>query len=150
MSDLVDVRLVGLPIAAHRATTEHIDELLREFVHLDGDSGDVPRRLLQLRDDLQARFSSFTAGPHAELVAAAARGDDTIDLAYRVPEEAGAASAQALALLDEADELCLRGDHLLTLATPSEAVRYRRWFFGEFERQCRGEPPTPWQGAPGA
>ena len=150
MSDLVDVRLLGLPVAVHGVTAEHIDELLREFVHLDDESGDVPRRLLRLRDDLQARFSAFTAGPHAELAAAAARGERTVDLAYQVPEEAGAASAQALALLDEADEFCLQGDHLLTLATPPEAVRYRRWFFGEFERQCRGEPPTAWQGAPAA
>lgn len=144
MTDLVDVRLLGLPVAVHGRTAAHIDELLREFVHLDDESADVPRRLLHLRDDLQARFSAFTAGPHAELAAAAARGDETVDLAYRVPEDAGQASVQALALLDEADDFCRRGDHLLTLATAAEAVRYRQWFFGEFTRQCAGAPPTPW------
>ena len=146
MSDLVDVRLLGLPVTVHGETAEHIDELLREFVHLDDESADVPRRLLRLRDDISARFSKFTAGPHAELTAAAARGEETVDLAYRVPEEAGRAAAQALALLDEADDFCRRGDHLLTLATPAQAVRYRRWFFGEFTRQCAGAPPTPWDG----
>lgn len=150
MSDLVDVRLLGLPLAAHGAAAEHIDELLREFTHLDEDSADVPRRLLQLRDDLQVRFSAFTAGPRAQLAAAAARGDETVDLAYRVPEEAGAAALQALALLDEADDYCRRGAHLLTLAAPAEDVRYRDWFFGEFARQCGGAPPTRWQGATSA
>ena len=148
MTDLVDVRLVGLPVAVHAATAEHIDELLREFVHLDDESADVPRRLLRLRDDLVPRFSAFTAGPHAELAEATQRGDETVDLAYKVPEEAGAASAQASTLLDEADEFCRRGDHLLTLATPAESVRYRRWFFGEFTRQCAGARPTPWAVAP--
>ena len=28
--------------------------------------------------------------------------------------------------------------------TPPEALEYRRWFLGEFTRQCRGDAPTPW------
>ena len=46
-------------------------------------------------------------------------------------------------MLDEADESCTRGDHLLTLATPEE-LRFRCWFIGEFVAQINGAPPTPW------
>ena len=47
-------------------------------------------------------------------------------------------------MLDEADEYCRRGDHLLTLATPPEELRFRRWFISEFVDQVNGAPPTPW------
>lgn len=144
MIDLVDVRFLGLPIEQHRDAAQHIDELLREFFHIDAGSGEIPQRLLQLRDDLQARFSAFAAEPRAELAAAIERGDTSIDLNYRLPVAAGEVAGLAVALLDEADEYCRKGEHLLTLAAPEGAVRYRRWFFGEFTRQCAGEPPTPW------
>jgi anti-sigma B factor antagonist len=32
----------------------------------------------------------------------------------------------------------------MTLAAPPEAVQFREWFLGEFVRQARGEPPSPW------
>jgi len=47
-------------------------------------------------------------------------------------------------MLDEADDYCRRGDHLLTLATPAEELRFRRWFVGEFVEQLGGAAPTPW------
>ena len=50
-------------------------------------------------------------------------------------------------MLEEADDYCRRGDHLLTLATPEEERRFRRWFIGEFVDQIEGKPPTPWPGA---
>lgn len=144
MTELVEVRFLELPVAEHQAVAEHIDELLREFTHIDGDREAVPARLLQLRDDLQTRFSAFTSGPRSELDAAAERGDTTLTLTYSIPAEAGEVSQRAIELLDEADEYCRQGDHLLTLAAPDIDVVYRRWFFGEFVRQCAGQPATPW------
>jgi hypothetical protein len=47
-------------------------------------------------------------------------------------------------MLDEADEFCRQGKHLLTLATPPDLRRYRQWFLGEFVAQIGGRPPTPW------
>ncbi len=98
----------------------------------------MPARLTALVDELRGRFSGFTLQPEAELADAAARGADTIDLEYHLPPEAIQAAADLGAMLDEADEFCRNGD-LLTLATPPEALAYRRWFLGEFARQAAGE-----------
>jgi hypothetical protein len=47
-------------------------------------------------------------------------------------------------MLDEADEYCRRGEHLLTLETPPELVRFRRWYLQEFVNQIAGAAPEPW------
>jgi hypothetical protein len=144
MVELVEVRIIGLPLREHQEAAEHIDDLLREFSYLDADHTSIPARLLQLRDELDARFSSFTSGPHQDLVDAIERGDETIDLAYQIPADAGPVAQLAIDLLDEADAFCRSGTHLLTLAAPPAAVRYRTWYFREFVRQCAGAAATPW------
>lgn len=142
--ELVEVLHLALPVGIHQRTAEHLDELLREFSYLDASQEDLPMQLLQLRDDLRARFSAFTSGPLEELQAANAAGAASIDLRYVVPPAAGPVALQVMDMLDAADEFCRAGEHLLTLAAPEEAVRYRRWYFGEFVRQCAGLPPTQW------
>jgi hypothetical protein len=48
-------------------------------------------------------------------------------------------------MLDEADEFCRRGRHLLTLETPPELVVFRKWYLQEFIDQIeRGAEPTAW------
>ena len=143
---LCEVRVVGLPLDEQRHAAEHFDELLREFtlLHLAGSGTGVPTRLIELRDALVDRFQSFTASTSDELVAAIERGDPTVDLIYLVPPEAGPAAQGLLDLMDEVDEFCHAGRHLLTLATPERSVRYRQWFLGEFVRQTAGEHPTSW------
>ena len=103
----------------------------------------MPARLTALVDELRGRFSGFTLQPEAALAEAATRGDDTIELEYHLPPEAVQAAADLGAMLDEADAFCRNGD-LLTLATPPEALTYRRWFLGEFARQAAGEAPMAW------
>jgi hypothetical protein len=151
---LVTIRLVGLPIREHALTSEHTDELMREFTYLraqsaDPDASTVPTKLLDLVDELTGRFSGFTAGSQAELDAAVAAGAESIDLEYRVPREVGAACIHLGELLDAADEFCREGEVLLTLATPPDAVAYRRWFLEEFVRQADGAAPRPWSAVSG-
>jgi hypothetical protein len=143
---LVEVHIVGLPVEEQRLAAEHFDELLREFtlLELSGGGDGVPRRLIELRDELDRRFRSFTARNREALIDAAERGDAVVDLTYRVPADLGTAARRLGDLLDEADENCRAGDHLLTLATSERSVRYRRWFLGEFQRQAAGHAPTPW------
>ena len=150
-SDLVEVHLLALPIEVHRAASEHSDELQREFALLrvqqsDEDTPDVPARLLALIDDLGERFAGFTESTEADLEDAMDRGDESIDLVFRVPPAAKEAAEALGALLDEADDFCRTGG-LMTLATPAEAVAYRRWYLEEFTRQIDGLPPAPWSGA---
>ena len=147
---LFEVRLLQMSLAVVRRSSEHNDELLREFALIrDEGSDQVPARLLALMEELRSRFASFSAGPTAALEAAMEGPQEEIDLVYQVPMETRQAVAQLGAMLDEADDFCRAGD-LLTLATPPEALAFRRWFLDEFVRQLDGEPPRSWPDAIGA
>jgi len=116
-----------------------------ELIRLGGaDATGIPHRLRLLIDELTDEYGGVGDQPRAELDAAARRGDPSIDLVYRIPASAGAASRRLNDLLDQVDEYCRGRGHLLTQVTPPEALEYRRWFLGEFTRQCRGEAPIPW------
>ena len=146
---LVTVRIVGMPVPVYLRASEHGDELMREFALIaaagaeGGRDVGVPARLTAVVEEMRGRFSGFTLQPEAELAEAAARGADTLDLLYRLPPDAIQATIDLGALLDEADEFCRAGD-LLTLATPPEALAFRRWFLDEFRRQAAGEAPLAW------
>jgi anti-anti-sigma factor len=145
--DLVDVHLIGLPVAVHYQASMHLKALQREFDLIcqgDHDSTSIPHRLLALIGELTEEFGGVGEQPVEELDDAVDRGDATIDLSYRIPASAGPASERLGELLDEADAYCASGTHLLTLVTPPEALRYRKWFLSEFIRQTEGLPPIPW------
>jgi hypothetical protein len=147
--DLRVVRILELPVPLHVRASEHGDELMREFAYLraqaeDPEAPSVPSQLLDLVDDLTSRFSGFTAATRAELDAAIAEHRPSVDLEYRVPVEAGPACVDLDRLLDEADEFCRRGEHLLTLEAPPEVVAYRHWYLEEFSRQISGAEPRAW------
>lgn len=142
--DLVRVSILGMPLAVMQRSSEHSDELLREFALIRSEGAHhVPARLLALIEELRGRFGSFSEGPRQAMEAALERGDVTIDLHYDVPPTVAAAARQLGGLLDEADEFCRAGD-LLTLATLPEGRAFRHWYLGEFQRQVDGRPPRPW------
>lgn len=149
---LHEVRLVGVPIAVHAAAQEHSAELMREMyliaqqMHAGGGGGaeHLPVRLVQLVEALTGEYSGLTVAQDRQLEEAIARGVAAIDLEYRIPVAAAAAAQHLGAMLDEADEYCRAGQHLLTLATPPELVRYRQWYLGEFVAQLDGRPATSW------
>ena len=145
---LVEVRILGLPLRVYARAAEHGDELFREFALVasrdPADDASVPARLLALVADL-GRFSSFTAAAGADLQAALGRGDDEVDLSYRVPPEAAQAVVELDRLLDEAEAYC-RSEDLLTLAAPPDALAFRRWYLAEFVRQAAGGAPRRWPG----
>jgi hypothetical protein len=152
----VTVEVLGIPLDLHVRATEHAADLTREFTliqdrlqHTDGPPS-VPQRLLQLIDTLSARYSSFGQEQEDLLDAAVAAGRPTLDLTFRLPADGAEAARQLGDVLDEADEYCRQGRHLLTLATPDELVAYRRWYLAEFVRQTAGEAPRPWSAAAAA
>lgn len=149
---LVEVHLLGLPVAVHQLATEHSDELRREFTLLsvqqaDVATPDVPARLLDLIDRLGQEFSGFTKTTTVQLEEAIDEGREHVDLVFRVPPQVKDAVQQLGAMLDEADAYCRSGGSLLTLATPAEAVAYRRWYLDQFIQQADGAAPTPWPGS---
>ena len=140
--------MLGIPLRIQAAAAEHFEELAREFAHLaagqEGPHQEIPERLLTLQRALTERFSAFTQLQQDELAAATERGDESVDLHYRIPQEAGLAAAALSAMLDEADDYCAGGEFLLTLRTPPGALAYRRWLLGQFTDQLSGDPPVAW------
>jgi len=146
--ELIAVDLLGLPVQVHQRATEHQLALQREFdiLRAGEDLSTVPNRLAALIEELIADYGGLDQQPAAEIDAAAARGDEVVDLRYIVPYEAAEASQRLGEILDEADEFCRSGDELLTLATPPVFVEYRRWFLDQFIAQADGADAMPWSG----
>lgn len=148
--ELVDVVVRQVPVRLWQKSQEHSDELMREFMLIESDRGrqggpeDVPSRLVGLIEELTVQYAGFSEAQEQMLVDAAAEGRDSIDLHYQLPPGVGGAAAHLSELLDEADEYCRRGKHLLTLATPQPQVAFRRWLLDEFVRQVGGGDPVPW------
>lgn len=145
--ELVEVRILHIPLDVHRITAEHQDGLQREFAMIaeTADRESVPVRLFALIDELNASFQAFGAGAQAQLEEAVEQGATTIDLVYRIPAAVSVGAQRLVDMLDEVDDFCRRGEDLLTLVSPPVVVAYREWFLGEFIRQVEGEPPQPWE-----
>lgn len=145
--DWREIRVLALPLALHARSQEHSEELQREFalLSMSQDTSAVPRRLRELVERLTAHYGEASVAADDEREAAMARGDRTVDLTYRLPAAVADACVELGYMLDECDDFCREGDALLTLATPPEAVAYRRWFLDQFIDQVRdGADPVPW------
>ncbi len=146
---LVEVRIIGLPLAVWAAAQEHVDGLLREFALIgagreQGLDHHEPRQLLELVARIQAEYEGVSADQEQQLIDAAESGAQSLDLTYLVPASTALACADLGRALDAADRYCRQGDHLLSLATPPAPLAFRRWYLGEFVAQIGGDAPTPW------
>jgi len=147
--DLATVRLLGLPVRLQARAQEHSDELTRELMLIgeqmrqQGDHAGLPVRLVVLVEELTGQYSAFTGEQEQQFANAVADGVETIDLTYRVPASVAAAAQALNEILAEADEYCRAGEHLLTLPTPPDLVRFREWFLDQFVRQVAGEEAVP-------
>jgi anti-sigma regulatory factor (Ser/Thr protein kinase) len=142
---LVQVRLLGLPLALFAAQLAGHRELLRELELVARAPGrsDSPA-LVRLAHDL-ASYKGMGESTEEERAAAAARGESTLDITYQLPVDAGPACERMMHLLHEADTFA-RERALLVLPAPAPEVAVREWFLCEITRQCAGAPPTPWDG----
>ena len=152
---MVAIHIRGLPVPLHAASQAHSDELMREFrliaeqMRQEGTDG-VPRRLIELVNALEGQYSTFTEAQEDELEAAIAEGASTVDLEYQLPAHVADGVRALGTVLDEVDQMCREGQHLLTLCTPADQVAYRRWFLDEFTRQVDGSAPVAWADSPQA
>jgi hypothetical protein len=152
--ELITVQIVGLPTHLQVEAQQQTDELSRELMLVAeqmrqrGTTGELPVRFVELVASLSGRYAIFTAEQEAQLNAAIAAGQPTIDLTYTLPASAAAAAGALNGILDEADEYCRQGQLLLTLATPAPLVRYRRWFLDQFVDQAAGAAPVAWADYP--
>lgn len=147
--DLCRVRLLGTQVELWARTQEYADDLLREFalIALGERPGEreLPTRLTSILQELSNRYGNLGGAQQERLEAAAEKGEKQIGvLEYEVPASVGAVAVQLAELLDEADEYCRQGEHLLSLASPPEIRAFRWWLLDEFRRQVDGEPPAAW------
>jgi hypothetical protein len=146
---MTEVHLLQLPLRIWAQAQEQTDALMREFALVttgsDVRTHEVPARLLALMEHLDERFAGVADEQVLELRDAAEAGKLVIeDLVYDVPEYAVEAAVALDAMLDEANEYCSEGRHLLTLAAGPEVVRFRRWFLAQFVEQVEGKPAVAW------
>ncbi len=148
--ELMTFHIKGLPLAVQARAQEHADELTRELTLIgaqlrrQGNTRDLPVRLVALIEALTARFSMLTVEQEDQIAGALAEHRDTIDLTYQLPASAAGAAEALGHILDEADDYCREGQLLLTLATPDDLVTFRRWFLSQFTGQVAGAPPVSW------
>lgn len=150
--DTATIQLLRYPLRHYLRSRAHFDELLRELQLLDlgRRAGtvhrDLPQRLSELVTEVTSRYRARVDELDALRNAAIERGELSMDLVYELPVEAKDAVERIAALLEECDEFCRNGEHLLTLATPPDMADFRRWNLTEIVRQIDGEQPRPWPG----
>jgi hypothetical protein len=142
------VVLVDFPVRHMQRAQEHGEALLREFaliVHgADDAEARIPASLLELAAESERRYSGLN--PDAQLIveAAIARGDEFVDLELEVPATFKDETIEAIPLLLEVEQYCVRGD-LLTLVPPADVREFWAWYLGEFIRQVDGGEPISWR-----
>jgi len=148
--ELVDVQLLQIPVGLWARAQEQHDALMREFALMSAPAEDdeearhLPTRLIQLISTLNQDYEGVSTKQEQELHAAVESGTATLDQVYRVPQSVGDPCRTLGTMLDEADEYCRQGQHLLTLAADDELVRFRWWYLDQFIDQVAGKPPVAW------
>lgn len=146
----VDVHLLQLPVALAARAREHFEGLTREFTLIALNAGEdgahhVPARLMELVTTITAQFGGINSEADQRLDDAIERGTLVLeDHVLRLPPEAAPATRALGDIIDEADEYCLQGEHLLTLAFPPDLAAYRRWYLGQVLDQLAGKPAVAW------
>ncbi|MGH3496184.1 MAG: ATP-binding protein [Nocardioidaceae bacterium] len=143
--DLVDVIFIDAPINLIADAAARFHALRRELklLTLGADSDTTSSARLQA---LAKRFEApipITVQPDTQFDDAVAAGMTYATLRYTV-DRLGASRCGAVGdLLDLADQYC-HAERLLTLESPAEEARARRWLLDEFVRQAGGHAPRPW------
>ena len=147
----VEVHLLQLPLPLAKRASEHFEGLLREFALIAAGTGEaagdhqVPARLTELVTSITAAYGGINSEADQRLYDAIDRGDEVIeDHVLTVPKTAGPAAQALNDIIEEADEFCRQGEHLLTLAFPPDLNAYRRWYLGQVLDQLAGKPPVSW------
>jgi hypothetical protein len=149
--DLFEMRLLDVPLALRERSRQHGAELLREMelISMGQAAGttqhEIPRRLVELAQELERVYGPYVGANTDEMDAALDRGDDTLaEVVYHLPRWSVDLVRHVEDVLREVDDYCRAGKELLTLAPPDDVVAYRAWTSSEVLRQAAGEPPTPW------
>jgi len=146
-AETVRIELRNFPAQMFRRLRVHQFELRRELRLLamtDPGRYPVATAVTGMNDSVDADRRATTGV--RSLDRAIRRGDEHVDLVYDVPVGAPERMEQVHDLVTEAYRV-FGDERLLTVVPPPELLALQRWYFGEFVRQGRGEPPRPWDDA---
>lgn len=137
---MTSVRLLDIPAVEFVRLHLHVDDLMRELEIIDvGHRAGVAAAPIELRDlmrRLLLHYAEAREAAWAQAEAAAADGRAALDMELLLPVEAADAAVELAELFDRADALS-RAGVLLTMPTPPELVRLRRWTVDELCRQLQ-------------
>ncbi|MGF1616498.1 MAG: hypothetical protein ACFCU2_01630 [Acidimicrobiia bacterium] len=116
---MVEVHLIGVPVDTWMRASAHQEALQREFEILASrePGHQLPRALIALIEDLRTRFHHQRDQSQKPLLAAAEKGEASVDVTIELPAEAAASLRELSVMLDAADEFCREGGRLLTQVT---------------------------------
>jgi hypothetical protein len=145
---LVAVHFLDFPVPVAARFDEHFEGLHREFALIAGSGEDdhhVPVRLLALVTTVMAVGEGVNDEAGDRVDRAVAAGVASIDdHVVRLPASAGQLVQAFADLLEEADEYCRQGQHLLTVPAPPDVVAFRLWYREQVLTQLAGGRPVPW------
>lgn len=144
--DPVLIRVLGLPTQAYLDFRHHYQEIRRELSLLalaSEASYPIARHLSELFGLFEHEFKLGSGS--AAVTAAVASAVSTVDVDVVVDRSTLPTVAQMIDTLELADAFC-RSEQLLSVASSPAQRDFTRWYLGEFIRQGRGRPPTPWSG----
>lgn len=144
----VDVTVPDVPLALYVGFQHHFRELRREVRLLSlahGEAYPIATRLSDLFAALELELDDGLG--LSQFQGALAAGALSSDMTVRMRRSAGPTLQQLLDLLDLADAFC-RDQRLLSLARGPEQRAFQQWFLGEYVRQARGLPASPWPAQP--
>jgi len=141
------VTILDFPLKVGVRARQHRESLLREFAIIalgGGDKADVPKRLLEIANLHDERYSGLNPEADDAVDGAIRRGEEFIDFVVNVPQQIKQDTVDLAPVLIEVDAYCRSGD-LLTLSPPDDIRAFWIWFLSEFVRQLSDESPRSWR-----
>lgn len=144
----VSVLLLGIPIATTLGLQQQQHDLHREARLLSFTHSDTYPLASELTDVYRRLEGLFPPDILTAAQAAAAEGQESLDLHTKITREAVPVLEEFLVLMDRADEFC-RAERLVSLARSSHQRRFQVWILEELIGQAAGHDPLRWSGRPG-
>jgi hypothetical protein len=144
--EMLEVRLLGMPVELFSHLRRHFNELGRELRLLALSEPDRYPLAVEFSElFLQVEYERRQVAGLEVLDKAMDNGGDAVDLTYLTPPTAPATMARLSEVLGEVYGQ-LSGRVLLSVPPPADLRALEDWYLGEFPRQAAGEDPVRWNG----
>ena len=143
---MLEIRLLGMPVELFSHLRRHFNELGRELRLLALSEPDRFPLAVEFSElFLQVEYERRQVAGLDVLDRAMDEGGGSVDLTYLTPPTAPATMGRLREVIDLVHAQ-LSGRVLLSVPPPPELLALEDWYLGEFVRQGAGEEPTRWTG----